>query len=908
MVFKHLKLLWLTLHNVLGMSKTNKGTSPPSWSLKLLRFFLKSNYLEEIEGDLEEIYDDNLNQYSIKKARKLYNREVIKLIRPILTKGMSSSEKLNAYDTLKHNLKVSIRILKRNWLYSAISVAGLSIAIACFIHLMTFVKNESSYDTLIPEADQIGKIGLNKHYPDYSSITKSIPHSLADALKSDIPEITETATYSGPFRGMLLSYTSDNSGSQNFHEDVIAADGNFLSFFGIKMILGSSENALKDPRSMVLTNSMAQKYFGQQNPIGKSLKMARDEFKITGVCQDLPDNSHLSFGFLMSINTIDRFNQTNYTRPDVSCYIKLQVGTSIVSLEEKINKSAKNHAAPEIEKQNGISWSEYQNAGNGFDLFLVPLTSVYLHPDNLGGMKPGGSQFSNRVMVFVACLIFLLASVNFINLSTARTNARAKEIGTKKILGSYKTQLVSQVLTETFMVVFSSVTLSLLLVYLTQHSFNNLSGKTQTFTLDLPTIIYLFSFVAAMTLITGLWPAILISRLKPLNTIKGQFSSGRKGSLLRNSLVISQFSIGIVLVLSMFVVKDQLRFMINKDLGYDKEQLLILTGDFHMDPLFVNSFIGELESMPEVNSVAGTLSMPGLGIFWEENFKRQNSNDIVNLKSMKVGDLFSEVMGLSLQEGRFFETDSWDSTSVLLNESAVKALNMDQPIGKSLVELRADGTPMTFKIIGVIKDFNYDALYNQISPLVIKSNETIFNRSSKIVARLNAGVSLSKLISKVNSKWDKMRPTDPFMFKFADEVAASYYKKEVRLLSVFKVFSILSLVLACMGLFGLSAHNASLKMKEVGIRKVIGAGFSDIIILLSKKITWMVILSFIITVPIAWTALETWWLQGFAYRISIGVRPILITLSIVLGLTWITILFHTVRTALTNPINYLRND
>ncbi|OEK00740.1 hypothetical protein BFP97_04100 [Roseivirga sp. 4D4] len=875
----------------------------PQWSKKLLRFFLKEDYLEEIEGDMEEVFQENVEKYSIKKARRIYHREVIKLIRPNLLKRLGNNHKINIYDMFKHNIRVSVRSLKKGWLYSVINMVGLTVAIACFLHLIMFVKHESSYDQFIPDQEQIHRVALNQSSPEDNTISKYVPHSLASALKPEVPEIIESTIYSGPFRDMLVSVSADTE-RQSYLEDVLAADGDFLSLFGLKMIVGNSKTALKAPNSIVLTRTMAQKYFGKENPVGKTLNMARDEFKVTGVCEDLPENTHLNFQVLMSINTIRRFNEVNFTRPDVGYYVKLQKGINATEVNTKMSNATSKYVRSDFERSNGIS----QSAGQGLNLFLVPLKDLYLYPKNLGGMKAGGSKLTNNILLFVACLICLLACANFISLSTVRANAKAKEIGTKKVLGSRRSQLISQILTETSIIVILSVLSSLVLVTLTQPAFNGLTGKSLGLQFNLYTACWLIAFIVSITLITGLWPAVFASRLTPLKALKKQFTSGTNSHLLRNGLVVFQFSIGVILVLSMLVVKDQLNFLTNKDLGYDKEQLLIIAGDFHMDPQFAESFIGALEGIPEVQSASGTLSMPGFGIFWEDNYKQTNANDPVNMTSMKVGDGFLETMTVQLNEGVLFRDDSSDSLSVVLNESAVKALNIQKPIGKSIIKLTSEGIPIKHKIIGVVEDFNFDVLYNEISPLVIHSNESIFGRSSKIIARLAPGINIRGFISKVNAKWDEMRPTDPFTYKFADDVVDGFYKKEAKLLSMFKMFSSLGMLIACLGLFALSAYTTSLKMKEVGIRKVSGASLSNIIVLLGKPITWMVLLSFLISIPITLGLLENLWLNGFAYRINISSTPVLLTLGLILILSWLTVLFHIIKAATANPINYLRSE
>tara|TARA_R110000796_G_scaffold96719_1_gene202739 strand:- start:121942 stop:124620 length:2679 start_codon:yes stop_codon:yes gene_type:complete len=888
--------------------KKKVNPEPPRWSLKLLRLFIKKDFLEEIEGDMEEVFSDLLEQHSVKKSRRLYNAQILKLMRPNLIFNYKERKIFTPLTMFKHHCKTSFRSLKKNFGYSAINIFGLAVAIASAAHLLIYIQDEFSYDREIKDGDRIYKMALDRQYPDHNEVIGAVPHSLAKAALNDHPEIEQLTTFAGPFRSMLISYTNSENDIKNYHQNVVAADSNFISFFGLNMLMGNPKTALLEPKSMVLTSTAAKRHFGNDNPIGKIIRMSGSNFNITGVCEDLPANTHLSFEFLMSINTIGRFSALNFMKPDVACYFKLHPEATPEILQAKLQNTVDKNLSIYSESINRMPWKDYKAAGNSFNYFLVPLKKLYLHSDNLGGMKSGGNMRSDQTMIVVAILIILLASINFINLSSAKSIARAKEVGTKKILGSRRGQIVSQFFIETSMISMASLLLALVLLWLTQPYFNELIGRNLSFQLSLQTIGLLFSIRLIITLLAGVYPSIMAANIRPLMVLRGQFISGKRSLWFRDGLVVFQFFISICLVIGMFVMKNQMKFILDKDLGYDKEQLAVISGDFHMDPNFAKSYINEIESIPQIKSVAGSLSMLGLGIFWQEEYQQKISNQLISVQSMKVGDNFPEVMGLRVKEGRMFRPDSWDSLSVILNESAVTALNLSEPIGQQVTEILADGSSLNYTVVGTVHDFNYDDLYNEVSPLVIKSNEILFERASKVLVRINKESDLRQVIANLESKWKELRPSDPFIFQFVDQMIDASYKKEARLLNVFKVFSALSLFIACLGLFALSSFIIKLRTKEIGIRKVNGAGLIHIIVLFGKRTTIMVLIAFAIAAPLASYGIENWWLANFAYRTNIQLWSIFFSGFAILLLAWLTVLGQTIKAAKTNPIDCLRNE
>ncbi len=879
---------------------------PPKRALALLKYFIKEEYLEEIEGDLQETFEEYIKSYTLSKARRMFWIETIKLLRPAVMKNFEGTRKINPFGSMKDNLKLSFRYLKRNSLFTSINILGLSIGIASSIILLLFVADELSYDKCFTEADSIYKVALKRDFADHQSISRNVPHSFAKVAVDNFPEIESAVALTGPFRDMLITYEDDEGNRLKRYENVVAADSNFFAFFDFKLIKGDAKTALLEPRSMVLTESAAKRYYGEADPVGKILNMAGDDFIITAICKDLPINTHIQFDFLMSIHTIGRFNVDNFSRPDVSCYYKIKTNTNIKTLEDKFPELVDQYAAAEIEQLNNVSWEDYKKSGNNFHYFLVPLTSVYLHPDDLGGFIAGGNLTTTRIVFGVAILIMILACINFINLSTAKSLERAQEVGIRKILGSLKRQLVIRFLTEHLIISLLATLLAIGSLIITKDYFSTLTGKS----LHLSYTYMLYTLLAGISigLLAGLYPSFVITAHRPATVIKGKHIHKPGGNWFRDGLVVFQFVISIGCLLGMFVIKDQVNFLLNKDLGYDKEHLMVITGDFHMQPQFAQSLMDEIRTVSEVKAVAGSLSVPGLGIFWEDNIQIPTSTTIITTRSMMVGDGFAEVFGMRLKSGRLFSDQTQDATSVIVNESAVKTFNLDNPIGQKITQKTDDGNISQFEIIGVVEDFNFDYLYNAVSPLMIKSNEQKFNRSSKIAVRLQSKANVFDAVTNIEAKWKKLKPDEPFAFSFVDDIVDGYYEKEARLLSIFQVFSFLCIFIACIGLFALSTFMTSIRTKEIGIRKVLGASLFQLIKLLFKPFTKLIFIALFIGTPITLYVIENLWLNNFAYRIEINIWTIIMVSALILITTWFVIAYQTIKTSRLNPVDSLSEE
>jgi putative ABC transport system permease protein len=811
----------------------------------------------------------------------------------------------------KNNLKIALRNLIKHRIYSLINVFGLAIGIASCILLALYISNELSYDKEFTDSDRIHRIVLERKFPDQTTIIAGIPHSLASVAVQDYPEIERATTICGPFDDMMISYKGDGNVELKFLEnDVYAADSNFFKIFSFKILKGDRETMLQHPKSMVLTESTAKRHFGDQDPFGKLITMSGDVFTVTGVCEDPPTNTHFKFGLIISIHTIERFNLENFNRPDVYCYLKLRQDASPQLLESKLDIMVDKYAAADFEKVNKTSWSDYKKAGNGYHYFLRSLTSVYLDPENIGGMKPGGNIITIRILIAIVILILIVACINFINLATARSSERAKEVGVKKVLGSFRKQLIFQFLTESLIVSFLGVAIGAMFIVIFLPYFNQFTERDLQIAFGIPVGIGLIVIAIVLGLIAGIYPSFVLSSFKPITVLKGNFTATSKGKWLRNGLVIFQFCISITLVICTLVMRHQMNFISQKDLGFDKEHLVVIEGDFHMKPNFTRTLVEELKQMPQIVSAAGSLSMPSMGGIYPQQYRSGQSPEIKTIHTMYAGDEFAEVMDFKLVEGKLFSPNTNDSLSVILNESAVKTLGLKNPIGEKVTFIEqtyGSGEQTTFIIVGVIKDFHYKSLHEAIRPLIIQSNEIIFSRMSFVVARIKQGENMA-VIPLIQNKWKALAPDIPFQYRFIDNVLDDHYRKEKRMGEIFTLFSGLSIVVACIGLFGLSAYTVSLRTREIGIRKVFGAGVSNILSLLSMDFTKMIMVSFCLAAPISVYIMNTWWLQDFPYRIQISAWTIIVSGVAAILLTWLTVGYQSLKASIQNPVKSLRNE
>jgi putative ABC transport system permease protein len=816
---------------------------------------------------------------------------------------------------LRNYFKIALRSLLKQRVYSFINIVGLAVGIAGCLIIVLFVSDEFSYDKFHQNADRIYKVALERKYPQHSTYYAFIPHSYADVMPKDFPEIEQVVRMGGPFNNVLVSYKDEQNGTEKKFEEnfIMAADSNFFSMFSVKLLKGDASGVLKNQTDVVITSTTAQRYFGSEDPVGKTIVIFNQPFKITGVSEDLPENSHFKFDFLTKWTEqfFGNGNRQNFTSFSAHVYLLLRPGSKPEDLVAKFPKMVDTYAAAQIESELGKSWEDYKKEGNGYRYFLQPLTSIHLDPTHIEGkMKPGGNINYVYFLICVAVLIVVIACINFMNLATARSAERAREVGVRKTMGSGKPQLIAQFLTESILICILATMLALVLAQFALPFFNGLANKTLALNLSPGIIVGLLAFALLVGVLAGSYPAFALSAFNPVVVMKGNFGGQSKGAWLRNGLVVFQFWISIVLIVGTLVVSDQMHFMQRQSLGYAKDQILVVERVFALQNK-TQTFIDELKRIPGVSSAASSFALLGReGDYFGGQFQGEGSSEILTTKTMVFDDDFVDALELQVTQGRSFSKQSNDSLSIMLNETAVKTFGLGaNPVGQKLSQVQRTengNVTVTYQIIGVVKDFNFQSLRDQITPLAIQSNESFGGGAAYAYVKISQN-DLAAVTNQVAEKWNTLSDGQPLKYKFLDETLQANYDAEQRAGTLFSVFSGLAIFIACVGLFGLAAYTASLRTKEIGVRKVMGATVGSVIILLSRDFTKLILLAFVLAVPLSWYLMNNW-LDNFAYRTTVGVGTFLTAGGVSVLISWVTVSYQSIKAAVRNPVKSLRSE
>jgi len=816
---------------------------------------------------------------------------------------------------IKNSIKIAFRSLFKQKVYTFINIIGLAVGIASCILIVLFIQNEFSYDKFFKDQDRIYRMSLERIYPNHSTYYAIIPHSFASVAKESFEEIEE-ATISSRFANVELTYKNPQEEEVKFDEEMIlTGDSSFFKVFDFDVVKGKTDDLLAQASEMAVTEEFAKRYFGDNDPIGKLIRVDNNlEFTVVSVIADLPENSHFKFSAIISNEGIPFLKQENFTGFSAYTYFKLKENAISESLEAKIPQLVDKYAAGQIERELGKSWEEYKNAGNGYRYFLQPLNGIHLFPTYIEAqMKPYGNINSVYILIVVAFLILGIACVNFMNLATARSAERAKEVGIRKVMGSLRTKLMRQFLTEAILLSAVGVFLALVIAQVAIPYFNELTERNLQLPFNLISVLAIFGIILFVGLLAGMYPAMVLSSFKPVEVMKGQFTGSQKGKWIRNGLVVFQFWISIILIIGTLVIRDQMKYMQNISLGFDKEQVLVVERGFSFGPQNLKTFVEEVRNMPEVENAAIAFASPGQeATFFGVQFQPEGSSEILTTKSMVIADGVAETLGLELEEGKWFSENTNDSLYVLLNETAVKVIGITDPIGSKLLETQntPDGNIIVARtIIGIVKDFNFISLRDEITPLGLQNTESFGDNigGQFVFARIKPNQTQSA-IEAIEAKWKAIAPEQAFKFLFLDESLNNQYRQEQQTGKIFSIFSILAIFVSCIGLFALSAYITSLRTKEIGVRKVLGASVGSVVMMLSKDFTKMILIAFVLAVPVAWLIMEKWWLQNFAFRINVNLWIILISGISVLAIAWLTVSFQSVKAALANPVDSLKSN
>lgn len=810
---------------------------------------------------------------------------------------------------LSNYLKIALRNLLKYKSFSFINIMGLAVGIAGCILIMLFVADELSYDKYHENADRIYRAGLDVIVGTNEVAGAVTPPIMAETLVKDFPEVIAVTRVNSMGRGTgaIVKYED-----KTFKEDRwTAVDSTFFEVFTFNFLRGVSDGALNKPNTVVITESMASKYFGDEDPIGKFLKADGDDYMITGVIEDMPSNSHFHFDFLSSFCTSETSRQTNWLNNNLFTYFVVEEGISTEKLAEKVNGLVKTYVGPEVESIMGVSLEKAFGENGHYKFFIQPLLEIHLYSDYDYELEAGGDITYIYLFSLIAIGILLIACINFMNLSTARSVNRSKEVGIRKTLGSTFQQLVRQFLSETILMSFISIIFSVLIVLLLLPYFNILASKDLSFNpfgriYIVPSLILLAIIVGAFA---GIYPAFVLSSFNPISVLKNTMSKSAKGgNWLRSGLVVFQFSVSIVLIVGTIIVYNQLEYIQNKNLGFQKEQIIILSIPGVLGPQ-INSFKTELTNSSSITETSRSNNLFGQGLS-ASAYRREDTQGNENhiLWRLRTDYDFRDTYKFEMAEGRFFSREfRSDSMGVVLNETAVKTLGIEgDAVGKRIVDTGSNiDNPIIYNIVGVIKDFHFQSLHSEIRPLMFR----LYGDDSwgEYLSIKLASENISQSLAHVEKTWYKFVPTQAFEYEFFDKRFAKLYESESRTGKIFTTFTILAIFIACLGLFGLATFTAEQKTKEIGIRKTLGASVPGIIFLLCKQFIKWVIISALIAGPVAYYLMDTW-LQNFVYRVDITYATFILAVSLTLLIALITVSRQAIRAATVNPVESLRDE
>ena len=878
--------------------KMRKKENPPFFANLLLKLVLdRSEYLEFV-GDIDEIYKQMTAAGPHWKARFWYWLRVLEsapaIIRAHLWGGMA---------VIGNYLKITVRNLKKHKVYSFINIMGLALGLACCLMIGLYVQDELRYDYFHQDPDRIFKVVSDLKPPGDADVAKLASNGwpVGQSLKAAYPEIEEVV-YLRKWPRYAIKHQD-----QYFFENMLYADEAFFRVFSFPLLQGSSDTALTAPYSLILTEEMAHKYFGEAEALGQSLILNDDlECQITGVVR-VPEHSHLQFDLLLSFATLCAESPENcqaqfadgWYNMNVYNYVRLREGVESDVFEEKISGH--------------VTRSKGEFQGYNTTLRLQPLRDIYLRSQRGNGLGPASDIGYVYMLSAIAFFILLIACINFMNLTTARSTKRAKEVGVRKVVGSTWGALMRQFLHESVLMCGLALIAALGLLLLILPFFNQLVGKSIMLAdlFNVQAVLLLLAFVLFVGGLAGFYPALVLSSYGPMDVIKNRFQAGLKGTRLRQGLVVFQFAASCVLITATIVVFNQLKFMQSQSLGFEKEQVVVLDARQADAGVRIEKYQAikqELKAHPSVQSVSASGAVPGRS-GWRNQFAQPEGraeDDGVELEYLAADHDFVETLGLEMAAGRDFSpayaTDK--DTAVLINEAAVEHIGWGSPqnaVGKRLDSF-GSGKPVGI-VVGVVKDYHHHGLQENIGPMMFGITPSAFSLFAVRIDTTDVSASLAHL----EDVWDRFFAGYDFRYFFLDDDYERQYLSEKRLMKIFAGFASLAVLIACLGLFGLAAYTAERRTKEIGIRKVLGASGTGIVLLLSKEFSRLILISFGIALPIAYFGLNRW-LAGFAYHTKIHAGVFLLTGLVVAAGAWLTVSYQSIKAAGADPVKSLRYE
>ena len=782
---------------------------------------------------------------------------------------------------IRNYIKIALRNMTKHSAYSVINIAGLSVGLTAFILIALWIQHELSYDRFHERSSQLYRIIENQYYANNELFPVAVtPAPLGPYLKENFPEI-ENATRTSEAR-FLFQY-----GEVKFNELGYMVDPAFFEMFSLNLIKGDKKTLLSKLENIVISESLAKKYFHDVDPLGEVFKINNNDFAVTGVFRDFPENSHMKFDYILPFELFVKFGWDSLKRWDRNgyyTYAQLRKDAEAETVNSKIKDVI----------------NRYVEGSGRTEIYLQPLSSIHLHSKFTADI--GGHGDIQYIYIFsaVAAFVLIIACINFMNLSTARSTRRSKEVGIRKVVGAARTQLIRQFLMESIMFVLISLLVALVLAQLLLPSFNEISGKVLELSFESTQLWIILSCIMIVTsVISGSYPALFMSSFKPVTTLKGALRSGKGAVIFRKVLVITQFTITVLLISGTIIVYHQLTFIRNKKLGFEKNNVISFRVSDEISKN-LEPFKNELLSASGVGGVTYTsnsltyVGTSGGGMEWEG---KDPDVDIL-FHFLAVDYDFIKTFNIEMFDGRNFSREmATDSSAIILNEEAIRQMGLENPVDK---KVKWDDQ---LTIIGVVKDFHFKSVHEKIEPLVIM---VAANRYNRVYVKLNSG-DLTAAVGAVNDVYKKFSPDRPFDYTFLNDDFDRLYRAEQRTGTIFNYFAWIAIFISCLGLFGLVMFTIEQRVKEIGIRKVLGASVSNLFSLISSDFIRLIIISNVIAIPVAWYAMNKW-LDSFAYRITIHWATFVIAAVASILIAWLTMSYQSIKAAIANPVNSLRNE
>lgn len=809
---------------------------------------------------------------------------------------------------LKNYLKIAWRNLRKHKFYSFLNIFGLSLGLASCLLITLYVVDELSFDRAFANADRIYRVNADIRFGGADMSLAVAPDPLAFTLKKDYPQVEQVVR----MRENGSQLVRQAGSTENLKEDhVFFVDSTFFKVFSLPLLQGDKNTALRNPQTVVISETAARKYFGDSNPIGKALVIDNHvTYTVTGVMQDIPAQSHMrDVNMMLSMSSTEESRENAWGSHNFNTYLLLRQGVDAKQFEQNFETVLQKYTSKWIKSFMGSSLDEVRKSGNYLVYTLMPLGDIHLRSDRTAEINANGNVQYVYIFALVALFLLAIACVNFMNLATARSANRAKEVGVRKALGSERSALISQFLTESVMLSFFSLTLAILIAYLALPLFNNLATKQIQFPM---TNVWFWSILlltgATVGILAGSYPAFFLSAFKPLKVLKNTIElEGSASGLLRNGLVVFQFVISVMLIVGTGVIYRQLNYIQTKKLGFNKDQMLIVNDAYALNNQ-VKAFKEQVLQIPNVESATVTSFLPTPSARTDHTFfpvgqMRQDKG--INMQKWAVDYDFVKTMNLQIASGRAFEEDfPSDSTGIVINEAAAKVLGYPNPIGQKIFGYEDSRLTkrVDYTIIGVVKNFHFESLRKNIGALSL----ILYKSSGSVVFRMKGG-DTPQTVAQVESLWKKMAPGQPFNYRFMDQDFDNVYRSEQRVGQIFITFAAISIIIGCLGLFGLSAYTAERRTKEIGVRKVLGASVANIVALLSREFIKLIVIAIAIGTPIAWFGMNHW-LSDFAYHVDLAWWMFAAAGLLAIFIALLTVSFQSVKAALMNPVKSLKSE